>query len=936
MRRNLKFGLTAVLVLVSGLFTAASAQVAEGSTAITILHTGDLHGHLNPFKPRQAEEYIGGIARIATLVDRIRAEAPNTILLDAGDTIHGTNLANLFKGESVIAAMNAIGYGAMTVGNHDFNFRLEILAERVAQANFPILAANVRYKTGEPVPFLKPYTIVETGGLKIGIIGLVTTYTPIVTHPRNVEDLKFLDMMEVARDLVEQLKPQVDLIFVVAHLASKAEEEALLEVPGISVLVSELAGERVMQVGDTILVDAGTLGKSLGRLDIAVEEGRVTSFRHQFLPITPAIEADAAVDAVLSPFRAAIEGMLAEVVGEAAVVLEGDRAVIRTRETNLGNLVADILRALTGAEISIQNSGGIRTSIDVGPITLEEIFTVLPFDNYVVSLELTGRAILAALENSVSMHPELHGRFPQVSGMSFLFDPARPAGERIVEVTIGDEPLVLDRTYIVATNDFMAGGGDGYTMLKEARAVLETGAFLRDAVATYIATHSPVAPQVEGRIRKVDQVALQVPRNVIFFHPDGYGLSHWNALRIYLVGPDSRLNWDKLPYLGTYTGHTRNALTGTSQGTATVHAYGVKVAWDSFGLDGQQAITALSGREMSIMEEAIEAGFATALVNSASLTDPGTAAFVASAEGWHRHEEEIARQVIESGVDVILGGGERWLLPEGVQGRHGTGRRADGLDLIERAKELGYTVVYTRDELMAVRDTATRVLGVFACGTTFNAMNEEKLRAQGLPLYWPWAPTIAEMSAVALEILSRSAEAQTRGIFLVVEEEATDDFGNMTNARGSFEAGRRADEAFGVFADFVETNPNTLLIATADSSAGGKQVSGLDLQTMIRFGAVVEGNVTRTLINTGPNGEWVSAPGDGIDGAGTPVFWSAPDRRGERHPFAVIWATNHDVVGDVLVRAKGLNAQRITKLGIVDNTDIYRIMYYTLFGEWLP
>lgn len=239
--------------------------------------------------------------------------------------------------------------------------------------------------------------------------------------------------------------------------------------------------------------------------------------------------------------------------------------------------------------------------------------------------------------------------------------------------------------------------------------------------------------------------STQSSRNVIFFHPDGYGLSHWTALRVYLAGPDGRLNWDQLPYWGLYTG--------------------------------------------------------------------------------------------------------------------------------------------------------------------------------------------------AIEILSRNAKAAERGIFLVVEEEGTDDFPNANNARGSFEAGSRTDEALGVFAEFVKNNANTLLITTADSNAGGKQISGTDLQSMIQAGAVVEGNVTKTFVNTSPGpageGEWALAPLDGVDGAGTPVFWSAPDAAGVRHPFVVGWATNRDVVGDTLVRAKGLNAQRVSELGVVDSTDVYRIMYYTLFGRWL-
>jgi len=439
---------------------------------------------------------------------------------------------------------------------------------------------------------------------------------------------------------------------------------------------------------------------------------------------------------------------------------------------------------------------------------------------------------------------------------------------------------------------------------------------------------------VAGGPAAVERTTTGGPRNVIFFHPDGYGLGHWNALRSWMVGPDGRLNWDRLPHVAPYTGHMKDALTGSSHGGATTHAYGVKVAMDSFGLDDRDVITALSGKQMSIMEEAIQAGFATALIQTGCITEPGTAAFVTSVKE-RGDREEIARQVIESGVDIIFSGGERFLLPDGVTGRHGTGGRRDGVNLIKRAEELGYTVVYTRDELKAVTGTATRILGVFASGHTFNDRSEEALRAARLPHYWAWAPTIAEMSQAALEVLSRNRKATTAGIFIVAEEEGTDNFANNSNASGSFEAGKRADEAFRVFIDFIKDNPNTLLITAADSDAGAKGVVGADPAGMIGWRVVVDEKVAEVAVNTRPDGTWAAAPLDGTDGAGTEPFLAAPDKEGNRWQFAVAWAYRFDVAGGVLARAKGLNANLVTELGVVDNTDIYRIMYYTLFGEWL-
>jgi len=421
--------------------------------------------------------------------------------------------------------------------------------------------------------------------------------------------------------------------------------------------------------------------------------------------------------------------------------------------------------------------------------------------------------------------------------------------------------------------------------------------------------------------------------NVIFFHPDGYGFSHWNSLRTYTKGPDGLLNWDKLPYMAPYTGHMKDALTSSSHGGATVHAYGVKVVRDSFGLDRHSEITALSGKKMTIMEEAMQAGYATALVQSGSIVEPGTAVFVSSVKE-RSMREDIAKQVITSGVDVILSGGEQWLLPKGVKGYHGEGKRTDGINLITKAKGLGYTVVYNRKQLMEVRDTATKLLGVFAKKHTFNDKTEEYLRNNNLPLYVAGSPTITEMSKVTLEILARNPKTKTKGMFIVAEEEGTDNFGNNANARGSFEAGKRSDATFGVFIDFVNKNPNTLLITAADSSAGGKHLLGNEPKRMEHY--IVDGKVTQADINSDINDQHVKAPVDGIDGANTAPFESAPDKSGQTHQFVVTWATRRDLTGGIIARAKGHNANKVSSLGVVDNTDIYRIMYYNLLNQCPP
>ena len=402
--------------------------------------------------------------------------------------------------------------------------------------------------------------------------------------------------------------------------------------------------------------------------------------------------------------------------------------------------------------------------------------------------------------------------------------------------------------------------------------------------------------------------------NVIFFHPDGAGASHWAAARIAFAGPDGELNWDRLPGVGVYTGHMATRLTGTSHGGATVHAYGVKVHHDSFGLNRTEEITAASGKQMTIAEEAHEAGKAVALVQSGHIAEPGTAVFAASNES-RGNTAEITQEVIESGFRVIMAGGERFLLPEGTEGRHGEGQREDGLNLIERAQELGYTVVYTRDELMALNlEEVDMLLGVFAHNHTFNDQERERNIIEDLPTYWEGAPTIAEMADAALRIIARDED----GFFMVIEEEGTDNIANNMNAYGTLEALRRADEATGVLMDFVEGRDDTMLIMAADSDAAGMHVlSG----SQAREGGAVAASTSGGGILHGQQGNF----GD--------VFMSAPDKEGVSHPFGITFVGYNDIAGGIIARSAGLNHDMMEPL--VDNTEIYALMHRTLFGDAL-
>ncbi|MBD2296437.1 alkaline phosphatase [Anabaena sphaerica FACHB-251] len=407
--------------------------------------------------------------------------------------------------------------------------------------------------------------------------------------------------------------------------------------------------------------------------------------------------------------------------------------------------------------------------------------------------------------------------------------------------------------------------------------------------------------------------------NVIFIHPDGTSAAHWGATRILFQGPDGRLNWDKMSNLAVYLGHMKNQLSATSNGGAVTHATGVKVNADSFGLDENgKPVVALSGKPQTIMEEAMSAGKATAIINSGMIHEPGTAAFLAKSPS-RRNFADITKQIVESGADVILGGGEMWYLPKGTAGRHTTAeksQRTDSLNLVEIAKKKGYTVVYTRDELLKLPTNTKKVLGIFAADDTYNDDTEENLKKQNLPLYVSAAPTVAEQLDVTLNIFSQ----KRKNFLIVLEEEGSDNFCNFNNAIGCLTALKRADDAVGVAMKFIEKNPNTLLVTAADSDAGGLELVGATEKDF---------PFDKPLPEKGKNG----APWDGKEGTGSLPFISAPDKQGRRFPFAISWSGFGDNAGGIIAKAHGFNAGLLN--GTVDNTDIYRLMYRTLFGKEL-
>lgn len=484
---------------------AAPTPTPSGTKTITILHTNDSHARV------EEAEFDGmGFAKLSAIVKEKRANNPNTLLLDAGDTFHGTNFATLVRGESIPKVMNEAGYDAMAAGNHDFDYGYERLLELKDMADFPVLSANVKRADGSLL--LEPYAIKEVDGVKLGLFGLTTPETTYKTHPNNVEGLVFEDPAEVAKEMVAYLKSQqVDAIIAVTHLgidksSTDTSVKVAKEAAGIdlivdghshSTLVEGLQGDH-----DTLIVSAGEYTKNLGEVTLTFDssnkligkKARLIA-KEEAANVTP----DPAITQIIEDVKKDQGAVLAEAIGRTAVELDGEREHVRASETNLGNLLADAMLDMSKADAAMTNGGGIRASIGKGEITKGDVITVLPFGNLVVAKRVKGSAVKAALENGVGAYPDPKGAFPQVAGMTFKIDPAQPAGSRVHGIMIQGKPLDPDKEYVLATNDFMAAGGDEYTMLKDAPVVKELSA-LDEALIRYIQKLGAASPKVEGRI----------------------------------------------------------------------------------------------------------------------------------------------------------------------------------------------------------------------------------------------------------------------------------------------------------------------------------------------------------------------------------------------------------------------------------------------------
>jgi len=476
----------------------------RGDREITVIHTNDLHGHVLPTRVSGWTDRTGGYAVFVSWLEGVRRENAEkdipTLVLDAGDIFMGTVEGNLTRGEAVVRLMNRAGYDAAAVGNHEFDYGFFNFFQLTRQADFPFLSANIfRRETDRPPEFIRPYLVREYDGLKVGIIGVTVAETPEVTATGNVGRIFFRDPEESIRPYIRLLRgEEVDLLIVLSHLGLEEDRKLAEAVGGIDLIIGGHSHDllaKPIRAGPrpTLIVQAGSYGRFAGRLDLEVDTAEKRIVRHReniFVNRQYVLPADLETNQILAEIKEEVGRGYDQTAGIALEdIISGE-----DRDSPLGNLITDAMRTKVDAEAAFQNPYGIRADLLRGPITRRDIYTALPFDNSIVTMELNGNRILQLLEQSLTLRKGLL----QISGLRVKYNPDRPEGSRVLSVEIGDDPLEEETYYRVATNDFLAGGGDYFSAFTEGINRVDSGVLLREAVEEYIGRNTPLHPGFGG------------------------------------------------------------------------------------------------------------------------------------------------------------------------------------------------------------------------------------------------------------------------------------------------------------------------------------------------------------------------------------------------------------------------------------------------------
>lgn len=528
---------TLVMLLCCTLLMAVAVHAAEPEWDLVLCLTGETKGKLLPVtrKVQRGGAFIdmdmGGYARLAAALKQVRRRYPGrTLTLSTGDDMAGPFYRHL-GGGAIFRAMNQLGFDAATGGNRAFDHGDAPLATALGEAAFPVVVANVEPAPESPLHnVLASSTVLEINGLTVGVFGLVDKDLALISKPgphlRVVKD--FVQVAQYMTFHMRSLGCQV--VVCLSHMPHADSRKVLREEPDLDVLVmadtDNLTKPGLELIGTptgrpTAMVAAGQDGEALGLLKLKVENGVVVATDWEVILLDDTVTPDPEVAAFIDYLREELPGD--HQVTISSVRISTLKPYIRTKEAAVGNLVCDILRGHFGADLCLYNTGGLQGDkvINPGPIMASDLDTLMPFGNAAHILRVTGAQVRAALEHGVSQLPAAHGMFMQVGGLRYTVDPSRPAmtmdlddsgrpvavrepGSRVVRVEVktptGYAPLNDRAEYTLVTSSFIARGGDGFIMFKDALQDLDTDIEVKEVVARALAGQQRIAPAVEGRI----------------------------------------------------------------------------------------------------------------------------------------------------------------------------------------------------------------------------------------------------------------------------------------------------------------------------------------------------------------------------------------------------------------------------------------------------
>ncbi|MBO4568839.1 MAG: bifunctional metallophosphatase/5'-nucleotidase [Candidatus Methanomethylophilaceae archaeon] len=445
------------LILAFTCVSQGGSDDEEGDASFVILHSNDIHCSFSDGL---------GISTLKALKDSKVAAGETVFMVDAGDFLQGTSYGAVTQGRSAVEVMNAVGYDVGVPGNHEFDYSLSLLLERTPELNYSIICSNLTYADG--VSVFPEYLVLEKGGVKIGFFGLLTQKTMTSVKTGYMGGAVITDPVEAAARMVPLLRGMgVDMVVAIGHLGvehgTMTSDEVCGKVPGIDLFIDghshtmmehgeALDGTELIQSG-TVIASAGSYCEAFGVVTVTRDGIDAALYRGEPLYDADVAEAMERVDEEVS-------WILGAEVASTEVRLNGDRIDIRTGETNLGDLIADAFRWYGGTDLALVNAGGIRSSVEAGEVTFDDVYSVLPYFNSLVKLRVEGRSLYEALERAYVNLDTLGGGLLQMSGMTVTYDPGAEPGSRVVSICVDGKEVEADSVFTFCTTDYVSTGGD--------------------------------------------------------------------------------------------------------------------------------------------------------------------------------------------------------------------------------------------------------------------------------------------------------------------------------------------------------------------------------------------------------------------------------------------------------------------------------------------